>query len=99
VSAGYLFPLGALAVVVAVIGLAWFLVLRRLDEGNFEVGGPLHPPWKQSKAVSLGDGAADEHTLAQAWSADRQLEREEHAGSSTGIGDTRDRNAARAWGG
>jgi hypothetical protein len=91
--------LGAVVAVVIVIGLAWFLVLRRLDEGNFEVGGPLHPPWKSRKGVVLGDVAPDERSLERVRSAERQLEREEHAGTTHEIDNARDRSAARAWGG
>lgn len=90
------FIFGLLGGVILVIALAWFLVLRRLDEGNFEVGGPLHPPWTR-KAVALGN--QDEHALIEEWSEERQVEREEHAGTAAAIGETRDRNAARAWGG
>jgi hypothetical protein len=91
--------LGALAVFVAVIALAWFLLLRRLDEGNYEVGRRLHPPWTRGKAVSLGPEAEDEERLVREWSAERQLEREEHAGTSNELDHSKDRNAARTWGG
>jgi hypothetical protein len=111
--AGYVI-LGALAVVLVVIALAWFLVLRRLDEGNFETGGPLHPPWTPArrrffrrggarrvprKAVVLGREIEDEQAPLQAWSAERQLEREEHAGTSKALDEAKDRNTARPWGG
>jgi hypothetical protein len=76
--------IGALVVFVALIALAWFLVLRRLDGGNFEVGRP---------------ESVDEQGAVHAWSAERQLEREEHAGSGQAVEESKDRNAARAWGG
>jgi hypothetical protein len=106
--------LGALAVVVVVIAVAWFLVLRRLDEGNFEVGGPMHPPWTPvrrrffrrgggrrvpRKSLVLGRALEDEQAPLRAWSSERQREREEHAGTSNGLGEAKDRNAGRAWGG
>jgi len=64
--------LGALAVVVVVIAMAWFLVLRRLDEGNFEAGGPLHPPWTPARLRFLGGflGAAtadESHARLSYW--------------------------------
>ena len=74
--------LGVLAVFVALIALAWFLVLRRLDGGN-----------------ALGPEAEDEQGAVHAWSAERQLEREEHAGAGNAVEQSKDRNAARAWGG
>ena len=91
--------LGVLAAFVLAIALTWWLVLRRLDQENFEVGRRLHPPWVARKAVRLGPELADERASDRAWSAERQLEREEHAGARTGAEDTRDRNAGRAWGG
>jgi hypothetical protein len=103
--------LGALALVVAVIALAWFLVLRRLDEGNFETGGRLHPPWAATRrrflrrgrvarpAVVLGRELEDEQAPLRARSAERQLEREALAGTSSALRDGRDRNVGRAWGG
>lgn len=97
-NAAYLI-LGALAVVVLVIALAWFLVLRRLDEGNFEVGGPLHPPRTSHRTIPREPEADDEQALLREWSAERQLEREEHAGTSEALGAAKDRAAARGWGG
>ncbi len=52
--------------------MAWFLVLRRLDEGNFEAGGPLHPPWTPVRLRFfrrfLGAATADEsHARLSYW--------------------------------
>jgi hypothetical protein len=91
--------LGALAVFLVLVALAWLVVLRRLDEGNFEAGGGLHPPWKRRKAVVLGREAEDEQAPLRARSAERQLEREEHAGTSRALGEAKDRNVGRSWGG
>ena len=91
--------LGVLVVFVALIALAWFLVLRRLDGGNFEVGRRLHPPWTRGKVAALGPEAEDEQGAVHAWLAERQLEREEHAGAGNAVEQSKDRNAARAWGG
>jgi hypothetical protein len=74
-------------------------VLRRFDEENFEVGGPLHPPWTRGKDASREPEADDEPALVRAWSAERQLERERDAGTSKEPDQSKDRNAARAWGG
>jgi hypothetical protein len=89
--------LGVLAVFVALIALAWFVVLRRMDEGNFEAGRRLHPPWVPRKALPVGHDLADERAPDRAWSESRQLEREEHAGASKGMEDAKDRNVGRSW--
>jgi hypothetical protein len=91
--------LGVLAAFVVLIALAWFLVLRRLDEGNFEVGRRLQPPWTRAKAAALGLDAEGEQGAVHAWSAERLLEREEHAGTANALDQSKDRNAARSWGG
>jgi hypothetical protein len=90
--------LGALAVFVALIALAWFVVLRRMDEGNFEAGRRLHPPWIPRKALPVGGDLADERA-DRAWSESRQLAREDHAGARKGMEDAKDRNVGRSWGG
>ena len=83
--------LGALLFVIVLIALAWFLVLRRFDEGNFEAGGSFHPPFTEAHH---GEQAPE-----RAWTAERQLEREGHAARDKGLGQAKDRNAARGWGG
>lgn len=82
---------GALVAVIVVIALTWFLVIRRLDEGNFETGASFHPPFRKS--------ADSEQAPAQAWAAERQLEREEPAPPNKRLDQGKDRNVGRSWGG
>lgn len=90
--------LGALGLVIVVIVGAWFLVLRRLDDENFEAGGPLHPPWTRRKAAQERE-IPNEQAALRARSAERQLEPEHHAGAGKAIDEAKDRGAARGWGG
>jgi hypothetical protein len=89
--------IGALALLIVVIAAAWFLVLRRLDDDNFEAGGPLHPPWRRK--AGRGREVANEQAALRARSAERQVEPEQHAGASKAIDEAKDRGAARGWGG
>jgi hypothetical protein len=76
--------LAALVALVLVIALTWFLILRRLDEGNFEVGRSLHP---------------DDQANVRPWSAARRREREEHATTSARSDHAKGRSISRSWGG
>jgi hypothetical protein len=86
----HMIAVGALVVVVVLIALAWFLVIRRLNEGNFETGASFHPPFRKD--------ADREEAPARAWTAGRQLEREEPA-PSKGLDQAKDRNVGRSWAG
>jgi hypothetical protein len=89
---------GALGLVIVVIAGAWFLVLRRFDDENFEASGPLHPPWTRRKAAR-GREVENQQAALRARSAERQLEPEQHAGAGKAIDEAKDRGAARGWGG